>query len=236
MFVGLVVDGRELQVVAGIQEASRRIRELRVEFGYDISTGYSRDDLRPDQYILNSTSPDEDEAQKWRTANSIRKQPGSARDKILALLKAYVGRPVTTEQIAYVAPGKDKRRIRELRTEYGWRVVTKHSGRPDLAAREYVLESEDQLPVHDRKIPDAIYDSVLTRDRERCQHCGWSVANRSRDSRRQFLEVHHIEHHADGGQQNPENLITLCNVDHDEVHRRAIKGSQFWKWLKPSSP
>src|SRR5205809_3718270 len=152
---GEVIEGIELQVVGGIQEFARRVRELRVEYGYNISTGYSREDLRPDQYVLESAEPESDAAEKWRTANRIRRQGGSARDRVLALLRAYIGRPVTGEQIAYVARIREApRRIRELRRELGWRVVTRQSGRPDLPPGVYVLETEDQLPPHDRGIPD----------------------------------------------------------------------------------
>src|ERR1039458_5350168 len=34
LFPGVVIEGAELQVVSGIQEFARRIRELRVQFGY----------------------------------------------------------------------------------------------------------------------------------------------------------------------------------------------------------
>ena len=231
MFVGKLVDSRELQVVGGIQEVPRRIRELRVQFGYDISTGYSRADLRPNQYVLESLEPYVTEAHKWRTANKIRRTKASVKSKWLELLKAYVTEPVTKEQLAYVAPNRDFRRARELRTEEGWRVVTRQSGRPDLPAGVYVLESTEQLPPHDRNIPDATYEAVLQRDEQRCRYCGWSVSKRSPASRRQFLEVHHIEHHARGGRNNEENLITLCNLHHDEVHRRKLEGSHFFTWL-----
>ncbi len=232
MFPGAVIDGSELQIVGGIQEFARRIRELRVQFGYNISTGYSRRDLKPDQYILESSDPDGEAAEKWQVANTIRREGGSARDRILHLLQAFVGKPVTGEQIAYVAKVReDGRRVRELRREYGTRVVTRHTGRPDLPAGVYVLESLDQLPKHDRRIPDAIYDSVLERDMYRCRKCGWSLEYRSRPGRRQFLEVHHVEHHQHGGENNSDNLVTLCNVHHDEIHKRGLTGKAFLEWL-----
>jgi hypothetical protein len=53
MFPGEVIEGRELELVAGISEHGRRIRELR-DKGYRISTGVDRKDLRTDQYILES--------------------------------------------------------------------------------------------------------------------------------------------------------------------------------------
>lgn len=233
MFVGEVIEGQELQVVGGIQEFARRIRELRVQFGYNISTGVSREDLRPDQYVLESPDPDKEAAKKWSTANRIRRQGGGSRDRALALLKGYVGQPVTGEQIAYVAGSREAaRRVRELRREFGWRVVTRQSGRPDLPAGTYILEGLDQLEEHDRQIPDGVYDGVLERDRNRCRKCGWSVDQRSPAGKRQFLEVHHIIYHHKGGKNEPNNLVTLCNVHHDDVHRLKIAGQDLLDWLK----
>jgi hypothetical protein len=232
LFVGEAVDGEELQVVSGIQEFARRVRELRVQFGYNISTGVSSEHLKPDQYLLESASPDGQAAEKWETANRVRRERGSARDRILAFLKENVGRPVTGEQLAYVARAREMgRRVRELRTELGYRVVTRFSGRPDLPTGVYVLESLDQLPAHDRRIPPHVYDRVLRRDDNRCRRCGWSVSERRTGERRQFLEVHHIEHHGHGGTNNAENLVTLCNVDHDEVHGFGLTGGDFLTWV-----
>lgn len=232
LFVGDVIDGDELQVVSGIQEFARRVRELRVQYGYNISTGSSREDIRPDQYVLEGVDRDEEAATKWRTANVIRKQGGSSRDRVLRFLTENLGKPVTGEQLAYVANVREVgRRTRELRTEYGYRVATRFTGRPDLAGDLYVLETAEQLPQHDRHIPDVIYDEVLKRDNYRCRKCGWFVQYRRREERRQFLEVHHVEHHRAGGSNNLENLITMCNVHHDEVHRLGISGDDFFKWL-----
>lgn len=236
LFSGEIIDGAELQIVGGIQEFARRIRELRVQFGYNVSTGYSREDLRPDQYVLESTVPDKEAAKKWGTVNRIKRQGGNARNRALALLKAYVGSPITGEQLAYVSGIRETaRRIRELRRELGWRIVTKQTGRPDLPAGVYVLESEQQLPEHDRSIPDLVYDQVLDRDAYKCRRCGWSQSDRNPAGKRQFLEVHHVVYHHLGGGHEPENLVTLCNVDHDEVHRRKIMGQELIAWLKESA-
>lgn len=232
LFVGAPVEGAELQVVGGIQEFARRVRELRVQFGYKISTGYSAEDLRPDQYRLEKSAPDREEADKWKVVNGIRRLKGGARERILELLKAFVGKPITVEEISYVASIKEAaRRVRELRSEFGWKIVTKQTGRPDLPAGAYVLETLDQLPEHDRKIPAGVYDAVLVRDDFKCRRCGWSVEDRNPMGKRQFLEVHHIIHHVKKGTNDPENLVTLCNVHHDDLHRARISGDQFLKWL-----
>jgi hypothetical protein len=38
--------------------------------------------------------------------------------------------------------------------------------------------------------------------------------------------------HQYGGDQDIDNLVTLCNVDHDEVHRKKIMGDDLRAWLK----
>lgn len=233
MFVGSVVDGAELQVVGGIQEFARRVRELRVQFGYKISTGYSAGDLRPDQYRLEKAEPDEEEAKKWRIVHGIRKNKGGARERILELLKAFVGKPITVDEISYVAGiNEAARRVRELRSELGWKIVTKQTGRQDLPLGAYVLVTLDQLPEHDRQIPASVYDEVLERDGYKCRRCGWSVGRRNPAGKRQFLEVHHVVRHVEKGSNKSDNLVTLCNVHHDDLHRAKIGADDFSRWLK----
>jgi len=231
LFVGQVIDGDELEIVSGIHEYPRRVRELRVQEGYKIATGVTRKGLRTDQYVLDDAKPDQAEAERWQTANRIRRNGGSVKARMLALLKAFQGRPVTLEQFRYVGKGADMRRVRELRTEDGWRITTKFTGRPELAPDMYVLEGLDQLPSHDRKISPEVYDSVLARDEYSCKKCGWRVKDRREGEKRQFIELHHIEHHKNGGANNPENLVTLCNVHHDTAHKLRLQADGFLRWL-----
>jgi hypothetical protein len=55
--VGQVVDKEELSGVSGIYEWARRLRELRDEEGWLISSNEDRPDLKPGQYVLESPSP-----------------------------------------------------------------------------------------------------------------------------------------------------------------------------------
>ena len=41
------------------------------------------------------------------------------------------------------------------------------------------------------------------------------------DDPRKFLELHHKKFHENKGENTEDNLITLCNVDHDKLHRLA---------------
>lgn len=83
----------------------------------------------------------------------------------------------------------------------------------------YVLESLWQLPAHDRNIPDDVRVDVLVRDNFCCTKCGWNHKMASISDPRHHLELHHLEHHAAGGSNTAENLITVCNVCHDKLHR-----------------
>lgn len=245
-----VLDGDELMVISGIGEWARRVRELRVEDGWLINTGTTYRELaldlednesaaivdqlkrdlgfdpfsmRPDQYVLASDVQDRDAAFRWRQLNKIRKSGGSVRDKVLEYLKLNVGMPVSGEELRYLSPRTTEwaRRVRELRTEYGWAVASRMSGRPDLAVGVYVLEHDRQARPNDRKINDAVRVNVLNRDNHKCRVCGWDYSQKKPGDPRNFLELHHLLHHVKGGQNTEDNLITLCNTHHDEVHSDA---------------
>ena len=231
------ISGDEFLVISGIQEYARRIRELRVQFGWKIISGYTAremaeameaDDsdkqtlllMKPSDYMLVSKACDRELAHRWNMANTIRNKPISIRDKIIEFLKLNVGRPVTGEELRYLAKNRLEwpRRVRELRTEFGWPIVTKNTGREDLDVGSYVLEADRQSPVHDRKIPDPVRYAILERDKYKCVKCGWSHKKYNRSNPR-HLELHHVKHHSRGGENTKENLISVCTSCHDEIHR-----------------
>ena len=227
--VGVVIDGAELDVVSGISEYARRIRQLRVERGFRILTGASPDEesgvqLKPDQYLLTSDKVDPDLARRWHVANRIRKGAGGSKGKILQFLKENVGQVVTTEELAYVSGDKSEfgRRTRELRTEEGYAVATRFTGRPDLNAGEYVLLSLERVAEpHDRHIPSDVQREVYERDHSTCQQCGWNMAKWTATDPR-ILELHHLTTHAVRGSNSADNLLVLCSYCHDEVHAGRI--------------
>lgn len=237
-FPGQVIDGDELMIVAGISEYARRLRELRVEEGWPILSGMTAREqreadaeggdvsdlppaMRPDQYMLAEDRQDRDAAHRWNMANQIRKSDAGVRDKLLRFFRANVGKPITSEELRYVAGNVSEwaRRTRELRTEDGWPVVTRTSGDPSLPVGVYVLMRDEQAPAHDRHIPEIVRREVMRRDNWSCRWvgCGWPQGFPDSDHR--YLEAHHIEHHVDGGENTVENLVTLCNLHHDETHR-----------------
>jgi hypothetical protein len=233
-YTGTVINGDELLVVSGIQEYARRVRELRVELGWAIASGVTIGEMRqeeedvpdelkrmrPSDYVLLTGEQDRDAAHRWHTANAIRKKRASVRDKILEFLRANVGHAVTNEELRYVASNRTEwaRRVRELRTESGWPIATKTTGRPDLPIGVYILQADRQSPEHDRHILDDVRRETLRRDGYRCTECGWSHDGWNPSDPR-HLELHHIRHHVKGGGNEKENLRTLCTVCHDRIHR-----------------
>jgi hypothetical protein len=235
----VVISGDELLVVSGIQEYARRIRELKVQFGWSIASGLTANQMAeeneyheypfsnidaksmgPSDYVLLSTVQDRDAAHRWNLANQIRRENISVRDKILKYFRMNVGQKVTGEELKYLAKDRSEwaRRVRELRTEYGWPVVTQNTGRPDLEVGIYLLEADRQSPEHDRYIPDPVKRQVLRRDGYQCSNCKWSHQDGNRSDPR-HLELHHKKPHVKGGKNTESNLITLCTICHDETHR-----------------
>lgn len=245
-----IIDGDELMVVSGIGEWARRVRELRKEHGWWIYTGVTfktiaeeaseagepedaaeikallgvePSKIKKDQYVLMRLEQDREAAHRWHQLNRIRRKKGGVKAKLLEYFLLNVGKQIPGEELQYLANSKKEwaRRTRELRTEDGWQVVTRNSGRSDLAIGVYELESAVQAEEHDRVIPDSVRVAVLKRDNFSCtwEGCGWNRSKLSQGDPRKFLELHHVAHHKDKGANTAENLRTLCNVHHDQLHR-----------------
>jgi hypothetical protein len=233
------IPGDEFLVISGIQEWARRIRQLRVEYGWRIITGITAKEMkeeediddasiaamRVDEYMLIDEAQDRDAAHRWNVANGIRRKKISVVGKILEFFRSNVAKPVTGEELRYVAGNKTEwaRRVRELRTEQGWPIVTRATGNPGLSVGVYVLEADRQSPEHDRTIPDPVRSAVLRRDDYHCTRCGWSHAEWNRSDPRN-LELHHVEPHVMKGENTEDNLITLCTVCHDATHSNKAQG------------
>ncbi len=102
-----IINEHELALVAGISEWARRVRELRVQFGWKIVSGVTArefltdngltdgdtnySNLGPNDYILLDLKQDKEAAYRWGLANEIRKNSTSVQDKIIEYLRKNVG-------------------------------------------------------------------------------------------------------------------------------------------------
>jgi HNH endonuclease len=146
---------------------------------------------------------------------------GAARKRILELFLANVGHRVTKEQIAAVAQISEwARRVRELRDEMGYEILSYKDRPGELRPGEYILASErPRETAKQRKIGKDQWYRILDRDGHHCVSCGRTIGdpNPLDPTRKIVLVVDHtvpiseadkygIDPYAD------ENLQTLCDV------------------------
>jgi hypothetical protein len=184
------VHGEELAAVSRIGEWARRVRELRVEQGYDIQE-------ESGLYRLTSVEPNEELAQRWRFLNEMRRADGSPRDRVLALLSHFKGGVVTQDELDYVSRARDSGlRVRELRDEEGFPIESSIDA-ADLAPGQYRLVSSDEESRRDprqRLYDERVRQQVFERDNFTCWKCRRNKQIAVREGDLHFhLEVRHLE-------------------------------------------
>ncbi len=105
------------------------------------------------------------------------------------------------------------RRVRELRTEEGYLILT-HNDRSSLKPGEYLLETPKPQPAFERAISKEVRAFVLDRNGFTCQQCG-AVAGEAHPydtSRKTRLHIGHVIDKSMGGSDEPTNLRALCSV------------------------
>ena len=203
--LGSWVTKEELQVVGGIGEWARRLRELRVQLGWPIETTPGVHS----KYRLTDIRPNPSARKLWQTLNGIRKQKISAGDRMLSLLRSMMGREVSVEHLAYVARDHNwKDQLLRERRDYGRR-ISGPEDRPELG-QAYLLESDDPLPDPDEwTVPPELRAQVLEADERTCTACGWEQDS----TEDRWLEVH---------RRSPGNdlkdFCALCSVCHERLH------------------
>lgn len=132
---------------------------------------------------------------------------------ILDFLLANVGRVLEGGEIQDAAGGVSEwaRRLRELRNEDGWQILS-HKDLATLKPGQYLLQTTKRLPAFKRGISKETRAWVLERNGYTCQMCGLSAAdpdpfNVNRTIR---LTMGHIIDKSKGGADTPENLRAVC--------------------------
>ena len=136
------------------------------------------------------------------------------RAKLRAHFLENIGRIMTSDELRDVA-GKSEwaRRVRELRNEEGYQILT-HNDRDDLKPGEYLLENSKPQPAFERSISKELRALVLDRNGFTCQMCG-AVAGEAHPydpTRKTRLHLGHIIDKSQGGRDEASNLRALCSV------------------------
>ena len=146
---------------------------------------------------------------------SPRQPSKGARARLRQYFLAHLGEVLEGETLREVAGGISEwaRRIRELRTEEGYQILT-HNDRADLKPGQYLLESPKPQPAFAREISKETRAFVLDRNGFTCQMCG-AVAGEAHPydpTRKTRLHIGHVIDKSMGGSDEPANLRAICSV------------------------
>ena len=178
---------------------------------------------------------------------------GGARARLRVHFLNNLGRVIQAEELRAVAGNISEwaRRIRELRTEEGYLILT-NNDRADLKPGEYLLETAKPQPAFARGISKETRAYVLDRNGFTCQMCG-AVAGELHPydpTRKTRLHIGHVLDKSLGGSDDANNLKAICSVCNEGAAnitlqrpdlnkllvqvRRATSADQreLLKWLK----
>lgn len=138
-----------------------------------------------------------------------------AKEKLRTHFLANLGKTMDSDELRAVAGGITEwaRRVRELRNEEGFRILTHHD-RADLKPGQYLLQDPKPQPAFERAISKETRAFVLDRNGFTCQMCG-AVAGEAHPydpHRRTRLHIGHILDKSLGGSDEPSNLRALCSI------------------------
>jgi HNH endonuclease len=136
------------------------------------------------------------------------------RAKLRIHFLTHIGKIMSSNELRQVA-GKSEwaRRVRELRNEEGYQILT-HNDRDDLKPGEYLLENSKPQPAFERSISKELRALVLDRNGFTCQMCGAAAGElHPYDlTRKTRLHLGHIVDKTQGGKDEATNLRALCSV------------------------
>ncbi len=141
----------------------------------------------------------------------------SAKDQIRQFFLANIGRVLTSKDIREASGGTTEwaRRVRELRGEEGWPILT-HNDSAALKPGEYLLKQtppEKKNVAFARGISTKVRAAVLDRNGFTCQMCGLTPGDLDpKTGRKVRLHIGHIVDKSLGGQDVPTNLRALCST------------------------
>lgn len=144
------------------------------------------------------------------------RKPGS-KERIRQFLLAHVGEVITSIQLrdaAGVEVSEWARRVRELREQEGWIILT-HNDSTDLKPGQYLLPEKppERAIKFNRIISAKLRAEVFDRNGFTCQMCGLSPGDIDPNTGRKVrLHVGHIKDKNLGDKDELSNLRVLCST------------------------
>lgn len=140
-----------------------------------------------------------------------------SKKRIREFLRSRVGKVVTSIEIrdaAGTSVSEWARRVRELREQEGWKILTHHDA-SYLKPGQYILTElpPEHVVRFDRGISAKLRAEVLDRNGFTCQMCGLTPGDIDPStSRKVRLHIGHIKDKSLGGKDELSNLRTLCST------------------------
>ncbi|MEI7611452.1 MAG: HNH endonuclease [Betaproteobacteria bacterium] len=161
-------------------------------------------------------------------------QKSGARGRLRAHFLANLGRVMNSEELRTIADNQSEwaRRIRELRTEEGYLILT-HNDRSELKPGQYLLETPKPQPAFERVISKETRAYVLDRNGFTCQMCG-AVAGEPHPydtTRKTRLHLGHVIDKSVGGSDDPSNLRAICSVCNEGASNATLTRPDLQKLL-----
>ncbi len=161
------------------------------------------------------------------------KQVG-ARAKLRKYFLENLGRVMESSELREAAGDISEwaRRVRELRTEEGYLILT-HNDRSDLKPGQYLLETAKPQPAFERAISKETRAFVLDRNGFTCQMCG-AVAGEPHpydQTRKTRLHLGHIIDKSAGGTDDAANLRAICSVCNEGASNATLTRPDLMKLM-----
>lgn len=138
-----------------------------------------------------------------------------ARDLLRDFFLSNLGNVLGSEELRRASGGISEwaRRVRELRNEEGYQILT-HNDRSDLKPGQYLLLTAKPEPAFERGISKETRAIVLDRNGFTCQVCGAGAGEPHPfdSSRKTRLHIGHIIDKSMGGTDDPQNLRAVCSI------------------------
>jgi HNH endonuclease len=157
-----------------------------------------------------------------------------AKGKLRAHFLANIGRVMDSEELREISGNQSEwgRRVRELRTEEGYLILT-HNDRSELKPGQYLLETSKPQPAFARTISKETRAYVLDRNGFTCQMCG-AVAGEPHPydpARNTRLHLGHVIDKSVGGTDDASNLRAICSVCNEGASNATLMRPDLQKLL-----
>lgn len=139
-----------------------------------------------------------------------------SKEKIRQFLLSNIGRVIESHELQTAADGavQYSRRLRELREEKGWKILT-HNDSAKLKPGQYLLEEKppEKGVVFGSGISKKLRAQVLDRNGFTCQMCGLCPGEIDPETGRKVrLHIGHIKDKSLDGKEELSNLRALCST------------------------